>query len=67
MASKGETSTARLKVVVRRLPPDLPEAIFWSSVSPWIIREKEVVERDQEQGRERVLWSCYRAGQVRTG
>ncbi|KAH8829185.1 Smg-4/UPF3 family-domain-containing protein [Flagelloscypha sp. PMI_526] len=26
----------RLKTVVRRLPPNLPEHIFWQSVSPWV-------------------------------
>ncbi|KAG8962092.1 hypothetical protein FRC00_010365 [Tulasnella sp. 408] len=27
---------SRLKVVVRRLPPNLPEAVFWESVTPWV-------------------------------
>lgn len=26
----------RLKIVVRRLPPNLPEDIFWQSVSSWV-------------------------------
>jgi regulator of nonsense transcripts 3 len=26
----------RLKTVVRRLPPNLPEDIFWQSVLPWV-------------------------------
>ncbi|KAG8886021.1 hypothetical protein FRB98_001497 [Tulasnella sp. 332] len=30
---------ARLKVVVRSLPPNLPEAIFWQSVEPWVTEE----------------------------
>lgn len=34
--SKGEElAKPRLKVVVRRLPPNLPEEIFWKAVSPW--------------------------------
>lgn len=26
----------RLKTVVRRLPPNLPEDVFWQSVQPWV-------------------------------
>lgn len=33
--SQGE----RLKTVVRRLPPNLPEEIFWQSVAPWVTDE----------------------------
>jgi regulator of nonsense transcripts 3 len=29
----------RLKIVVRRLPPNLPEDIFWQSVVPWVTEE----------------------------
>lgn len=29
----------RLKSVVRRLPPNLPEDVFWGSVAPWVTRE----------------------------
>lgn len=25
----------KLKVVVRRLPPNLPESVFWTSIAPW--------------------------------
>ncbi|KAH9169544.1 hypothetical protein EDB89DRAFT_1984660 [Lactarius sanguifluus] len=28
--------TERLKTIVRRLPPNLPEHIFWQSVQPWV-------------------------------
>lgn len=28
----------RLKTVIRRLPPNVPEAVFWKSVSPWVTR-----------------------------
>lgn len=27
---------AKLKVVVRSLPPNLPEQVFWQSVTPWV-------------------------------
>lgn len=30
-----EPST-RLKAVIRRLPPNLPESVFWHSVEPWV-------------------------------
>ncbi|EJU05580.1 hypothetical protein DACRYDRAFT_104067 [Dacryopinax primogenitus] len=32
-------SATRLKVIVRRLPPNLPEAVFWKSVEPWVNEE----------------------------
>ncbi|KAI9638932.1 Smg-4/UPF3 family-domain-containing protein [Dioszegia hungarica] len=35
MATK-EAAAPRLKLVIRRLPPMLPEEIFWTSVAPWI-------------------------------
>lgn len=33
---KPTTAAPRLKLVIRRLPPTIPEAIFWSTVSSWI-------------------------------
>lgn len=30
------SGTERLKTVVRRLPPNLPEPIFWQSVQTWV-------------------------------
>ena len=32
-------STERLKTVVRRLPPNLPEEVFWQSVQKWVSDE----------------------------
>jgi len=32
----------RLKTVVRRLPPNLPEEIFWQSVQPWVTEDTAV-------------------------
>ena len=32
----GQNSTVRLKTVVRKLPPNLPEDIFWQSVALWV-------------------------------
>lgn len=29
----------KLKTVVRRLPPNLPEEVFWQSVNPWVTSE----------------------------
>lgn len=29
----------RLKTVVRRLPPNLPEDVFWQSVDAWVSEE----------------------------
>ena len=32
-------NTERLKTVVRRLPPNLPEEVFWQSVQKWVSDE----------------------------
>lgn len=42
----------RLKTVVRRLPPNLPEAVFWQSVEAWVT--------DQT-----VSWKVYYPGKFR--
>jgi len=34
--SRHSEPPARLKTVIRRLPPNLPEAVFWQSVHPWV-------------------------------
>ncbi|KAG2007036.1 hypothetical protein CC2G_014764 [Coprinopsis cinerea AmutBmut pab1-1] len=34
-----QQSNERLKTVVRRLPPNLPEDIFWQTVKPWVTEE----------------------------
>jgi regulator of nonsense transcripts 3 len=35
-SSHAQSGSERLKVVVRRLPPNLPENIFWESVQQWV-------------------------------
>jgi len=42
----------RLKTVVRRLPPNLPEDIFWQSVQPWVTVET-------------VSWKVYYQGKLK--
>jgi regulator of nonsense transcripts 3 len=42
----------RLKTVVRRLPPNLPEQIFWQSVQTWVTDDS-------------VLWKEYWPGKVK--
>ncbi|GAA5822742.1 hypothetical protein JCM11251_004362 [Rhodosporidiobolus azoricus] len=69
MAPKSSKNpAARLKLVVRRLPPDLPEAVFWRSVAPWVARE-ETGEAQQgpapHEGAETVSWAVYKSGKVR--
>ncbi|KAH9990204.1 Smg-4/UPF3 family-domain-containing protein [Russula compacta] len=49
--SKG-SGTERLKTVVRRLPPNLPEQIFWLSVQTWVTDET-------------VLWKEFCPGKVK--
>lgn len=45
--------TERLKTVVRRLPPNLPEDIFWQSVQAWVTDDT-------------VTWKSYHPGKLRT-
>ncbi|KAG1732134.1 Smg-4/UPF3 family-domain-containing protein [Suillus lakei] len=45
-------ATERLKTVVRRLPPNLPEGIFWQSVQPWVTDDS-------------VTWKVFHAGKLR--
>ncbi|KAI6035770.1 Smg-4/UPF3 family-domain-containing protein [Pisolithus marmoratus] len=35
----NSNGTERLKTVVRRLPPNLPEEVFWQSVQTWVTEE----------------------------
>jgi len=45
--------TERLKTVVRRLPPNLPEEIFWQSVQAWVTEDT-------------ITWKSYHPGKLRT-
>ncbi|KAJ7264440.1 Smg-4/UPF3 family-domain-containing protein [Mycena haematopus] len=45
-------SNERLKTVVRRLPPNLPEEIFWQSVQPWVTEET-------------ITWKAFYPGKLR--
>jgi regulator of nonsense transcripts 3 len=53
---EGDTSKEekldRLKTVVRRLPPNLPEDVFWQSVQTWVTEES-------------VSWKVFYPGKVR--
>ncbi|GAA5894670.1 hypothetical protein JCM6882_006653 [Rhodosporidiobolus microsporus] len=65
-ASKNQPT--RLKLVVRRLPPDLPELVFWRSVAPWVAREEtDAVQPavEAQEGAELVSWAVYKPGKVR--
>lgn len=50
--SQGKPQNERLKIIVRRLPPNIPEEIFWQSVSEWVSDET-------------VSWRSFHAGKVR--
>lgn len=63
--NKGGPASQRLKVVVRKLPPDLPAKVFWSTTAQWITREDQEQAHDGVPGAEKVLWSQYRPGKVR--
>ncbi|KAG2123109.1 Smg-4/UPF3 family-domain-containing protein [Suillus cothurnatus] len=45
-------ATERLKTVVRRLPPNLPEEIFWQSVQTWVTDDT-------------ITWKVYHSGKLR--
>ena len=38
-AQREAAAAEKLKIVVRRLPPNLPEEIFWQSVQTWVTDE----------------------------
>lgn len=50
--SQPDPTNERLKTVVRRLPPNLPEEIFWQSVQPWVTEDTTV-------------WKTYYTGKIR--
>ncbi|KAF8893014.1 Smg-4/UPF3 family-domain-containing protein [Infundibulicybe gibba] len=50
---KALLAAERLKTVVRRLPPNLPEDVFWKSVEPWVSEET-------------VSWKIYYKGKFRS-
>jgi regulator of nonsense transcripts 3 len=50
--AQGKSQNERLKIIVRRLPPHLPEEIFWQAVSEWVSEET-------------VFWKSFHAGKVR--
>lgn len=47
-----EPNNERLKTVIRRLPPNLPEEIFWQSVQSWATEDTTV-------------WKTYYPGKLR--
>ena len=48
----AQQQTDRFKVVVRRLPPNLPEDIFWQTVQAWVSEET-------------VTWKVYYPGKFK--
>src|SRR5262245_16110861 len=46
------SGSERLKTVIRRLPPNLPEDVFWQSVQPWVTDDT-------------VAWKVFYAGKQR--
>ncbi|KAI0342420.1 hypothetical protein BDW22DRAFT_1413639 [Trametopsis cervina] len=49
-APKAQSGSERLKTVVRRLPPNLPEEVFWQSVQEWV-SDETVSWREFYQGK----------------
>jgi regulator of nonsense transcripts 3 len=50
--SLSSATTERLKTVVRRLPPNLPEEVFWQSVQAWVTEDT-------------VNWKMFYSGKLR--
>jgi hypothetical protein len=50
---KAAQHSERLKIVVRKLPPNLPEEIFWQSVQTWVTDET-------------TTWKIYYLGKFRS-
>ncbi|GAA5954358.1 hypothetical protein JCM3765_004433 [Sporobolomyces pararoseus] len=66
--SKPSQPNQRLKAIVRRLPPDLPPAVFWKTVEPWIQRQPAVEgghEAQDNKENDTVEWSEFKQGIVR--
>lgn len=51
-ASQSSGQSDKLKTVVRRLPPNLPEDIFWQSVQTWVSDDT-------------VTWKAFYPGKIR--
>lgn len=49
---KANQPSERFKIIVRRLPPNLPEDIFWQSVQNWVTDET-------------TTWKIYYTGKLR--
>ena len=61
----GQKAAERLKTVVRRLPPNLPEEVFWKSVEQWVT-DDTATWKEYYQGKFRKrcvhcgVWLCDR-------
>ncbi|KAK1228110.1 hypothetical protein PQX77_008881 [Marasmius sp. AFHP31] len=51
--SQQQHGQERLKIVIRRLPPNLPEDVFWQSVQQWVSDDT-------------VTWKSYHQGKFRS-
>ncbi|KAK4703195.1 regulator of nonsense transcripts 3, partial [Phenoliferia sp. Uapishka_3] len=65
-SGSSSPTTQRNKIVVRRLPPALPEAAFWKSVAPWLTREVDIEQDNPDEPHPpRVISSTFRPGKIR--
>ena len=56
--SSKQSHTERLKTVVRRLPPNLPEEVFWQSVQKWV-SDETTIWKEYYQGKSRKRCVSY--------
>ena len=52
LKSAPASQQEKLKTVIRRLPPNLPEEVFWQSVQQWVTEDT-------------VSWKVFYPGKVR--
>ncbi|GAA5932651.1 RNA-binding protein [Sporobolomyces koalae] len=63
--SKQPQAGQRLKVIVRRLPPDLPPTVFWRTVEPWVHRNPNSDLESTDDKESDVLSTVFKQGKVR--
>lgn len=57
-----ETPKTKLKVVVRRLPPNVPEAVLWQAVTPWV---RQHTAQPDDNVKPTVDWTKFVQGKLK--
>ncbi|SRR6266550_7702540 len=62
-AAVAAATVERLKAVVRRLPPNLPEDVFWQSVQQWV-SDETVTWKGFYPGKFKKKWVLFRVDRL---